>query len=97
MFLDCIRIFWSTVGIIAAVFFAFVLFHASRPVPDNVEQHNTRLDPVSRDTILNADILDIAKEAIIGPPTLERKPVVELDNAKRILKDDEPLRAFDEL
>lgn len=97
MILDCIRIFWSIVGIIAAVFFAFVLFHASRPVPDYVEQQNTRLDPASRDAILNAEIPDIAKEAIIGPPTPKRKPIVKVDSAKRVLKDDERLRAFDEL
>ncbi|XP_014555652.1 hypothetical protein COCVIDRAFT_101998 [Bipolaris victoriae FI3] len=94
---NCIRIFWSIVGIIAAVFFAFVLFHASRPVPDHVEQQNTRLDPASRDAILNAEIPDIAKEAIIGPPTPKRKPIVKVDSAKRVLKDDERLRAFDEL
>ncbi|EUC50980.1 hypothetical protein COCMIDRAFT_80616 [Bipolaris oryzae ATCC 44560] len=94
---NCIRIFWGIAGIIAAIFFALVLFHASRPVSDIVEQNHTGLDPASRDAILNADIPDIAKEAIIGSPTPKHKPAVKVDNSKRTLKDNEPLRAFDEL
>ncbi|KAJ5026689.1 hypothetical protein J3E72DRAFT_374938 [Bipolaris maydis] len=94
---NCIRIFWGIVGVIAAVFFVLVLFHASRPVPDSAEQHSTRLDSASRDAVLKADIPEIAKEAIIGSPTPKRKPIVQVDNAKRIPKDDVPLRSFDEL
>jgi hypothetical protein len=91
-----VRIFWGTVGFIAAVIFALVFFHPFRPV-HVVEEPKTTMDPASKQAILDAPIPDIAKEAIIGPEPVTASPVVETSNAKPLLEDDERLRGFDEL
>ena len=88
---------WGVVGFIASVFFIFILFHTSEPVHDSLKQRDTRLDPATRDAILNADIPEIAKEAIIGPETAKVSPTVGVADTEPIPEDDELLRAFDEL
>ncbi|KNG51216.1 hypothetical protein DDE82_007997 [Stemphylium lycopersici] len=92
-----VRIFWGVAGFLATVFFTFILFHPSKPAQNIVIQRKTELDPASRDAILNADIPDIAKEAIIGPSAPRVKPVVKMTDTTSAQEEDERLRAFDEL
>jgi hypothetical protein len=91
-----VRIFWAIVGFVAAVILALVLFRPSQPT-DHSHEPNHTLDPAIREAILNADIPDIAKEAIIGPSSSTASPRVETPDAQLVLDDDERLRAFDEL
>jgi hypothetical protein len=91
-----VRIFWGTIGFIAAVIVAFVLFHPFKPA-HIVEEAKTTMDPASKKAILNAAIPDMAKEAIIGLSTSTASPIVETSLAKPLLEDDERLRVFDEL
>ncbi|KAG9188316.1 hypothetical protein G6011_02239 [Alternaria panax] len=91
-----VRIFWGILGFIAAVILALVLFRPSQPTNDVLEPQNT-LDPATRDAILNANIPDIAKEAIIGPSTSTVSQVVETVDPQLVLGSDERLRGFDEL
>ncbi len=90
------RIFWGIVGFIAAVILALVLFRPSQST-DYVHEPNNTLDPATRDAILNADIPDIAKEAIIGPSSSTASPRVETADTELVLEDDGRLRGFDEL
>jgi len=91
-----VRIFWGTVGLLLTVLFLFFLFHPLQPV-DGAKTRQTHLDPAMRDAILNADIPDIAKEAIIGHTTVRTSSVVVSAGVKPTPKDDERLRKFDEL
>jgi hypothetical protein len=87
-----VRIFWGTVGFIAAVIFTLILFHPFRPAPV-VEEPRTSMDSASKQAILNAPIPAIAKEAIIGP----ERATASTSDTKPLLEDDERLRGFDEL
>jgi hypothetical protein len=91
-----VRIFWGTVGFIATVIFALVLFHPFRPA-HVAEEPKTTMDPASKQAILSAPIPNIAKGAIIGPEPVTVSPIVETSDAKPLLEDDERLRGFDEL
>jgi hypothetical protein len=91
-----VRIFWGTVGFVAVILFALVLFHPFRPIPV-VEAPKTFMDHASKQAMLDAHIPVIAKEAIIGPEPVMVSPIVETSDAKPLLEDDERLRGFDEL
>jgi hypothetical protein len=91
-----VRIFWCTVGFVAIIIFALVLFHPFRPAPV-VDEPTITMDPVSKQAILDAPIPDIAKEAILGSEPIAASPRVETSDAKPLLEDDERLRGFDEL
>jgi hypothetical protein len=88
--------FCGTVGFIAAIIFALILFHPFRPA-HTIEEPKTTLDRASKQAILDAPIPDIAKEAIIGPETLAPSLMIETSSAKPLLEDDVRLRGFDEL
>jgi hypothetical protein len=93
-----LRIFWSTLGSIATVVFALILFHFFRPL--HVGHHpKTRPAFASRANIMDAPIPDIAKEAIMGTSLhtpsskLETSPSIEA----KVAADDVRLHVFDEL
>ncbi|EOA86351.1 uncharacterized protein SETTUDRAFT_47405 [Exserohilum turcica Et28A] len=89
----CMRIFWIAVGFVITLFFVFVLFHPHEPAHDGAEQFKPKLDPA----ILNADVPDMAKEAITRAATSRVSPVVDTAKTRHVLKEDEQLRSFDEL
>jgi hypothetical protein len=77
-----------------------MLFQQLRPVhPDT--GHTPALDFTSREQILNAQIPDMAKEAIMRPNKAKEQLDVRIKSpsakASAGLKDDGRLRAFDEL
>jgi hypothetical protein len=90
------RIFWGTLGSIAAVIFAVIISHHFRPVTAT-HKLASNLDFASRAQIMEADLPDIAKEAIVGVPTgtSELKPTTT--NLARVPAEDQRLRMFDEL
>ncbi|KAF1837520.1 hypothetical protein BDW02DRAFT_566006 [Decorospora gaudefroyi] len=91
-----VRMFWGTVGFIAALVFALVLFHPSQPA-DAVEEAKPTRDTAVKEAISNAAIPDIAREAILGTWSSVATPIAETSDAKPLLEDDERLRGFDEL
>lgn len=90
------RIFWAIVAFVATLILALVLFRPAQPA-HRVPEPQSTLDPATREAILNADIPNIAKEAIIGPLTSTANHVVETIDPHLVLEDDERLRGFDEL
>jgi hypothetical protein len=92
-----VRIFWGIVGTIAAFIFILVVFRPFSPT-HIADENKTALDPASRDAILDAPIPNIAKEAILAPPSSSTaSSVVDTSSAKPLLEDDARLRGFDEL
>ncbi|RYO15495.1 hypothetical protein AA0121_g6844 [Alternaria tenuissima] len=91
-----VRIFWAIVAFVATLILALVLFRPAQPA-HRVPEPQSTLDPATREAILNADIPNIAKEAIIGPLTSTANHVVETIDPHLVLEDDERLRGFDEL
>jgi hypothetical protein len=83
-------------GSIAAVIFALVVFHRFRPT---TAAHNSvsNIDFASRAQIMDADLPDIAKEAIVGLPTGTSKLNPTTTNIARASGEDQRLRIFDEL
>jgi hypothetical protein len=91
------RIFWSTIGSIIAFIFALILFHQFRPLHVDHDQQPT-LDFTSREQIMEAQIPDIAKEAIIGLSISSSGPDPALTSVAPSSDDgDSRLRIFDEL
>ncbi|RMZ66898.1 rrna processing [Pyrenophora seminiperda CCB06] len=90
------RIFWGTVGLLITALFLLFLFHPLQTA-DVAETPHKQLDSAVRDAILNADIPDIAKAAIIGSTTAKTSPVIDFASAMPTPNGNEPLRKFDEL
>ncbi|EDU50901.1 hypothetical protein PtrSN002B_004697 [Pyrenophora tritici-repentis] len=92
-----VRIFWGTIGLLVTALVLLFVFHPLQPA-DIAKTPQTQLDPATRDAILNADIPDIAKEAIIGHTTAKTtSTAVSSAGVKSAPKVDERLRKFDEL
>ncbi|EFQ93186.1 hypothetical protein CFE70_008455 [Pyrenophora teres f. teres 0-1] len=91
-----VRIFWGTIALLVAALVLLFVFHPLQPA-DIAKTPQTQLDPATKDAILNADIPDIAKEAIIGHTTVKTSTAVGSTGSKSVSKVDERLRKFDEL
>lgn len=94
--IDRLRMFWGILASIAALVIALVLFHHLKPVY-TAGAARPALDFTSRSAVLEAQIPDIAKEAIIGPHTSSKSASSETTSSQRSLADDKRLRGFDEL
>jgi hypothetical protein len=90
------RIFWSSIGFIASIIFALVIFYRFRPASAT---HNPAadLDFASRAHINEADLPEIAKEAMLGTPSCSSRPNPITTNIASVPTEDERLRVFDEL
>lgn len=93
-----LRIFWSTLGSIAAVVLALIFFYHFRPLHVG-RQSKTRPDFASRATIMDAPIPDMAKEVIMGSSihAASSEPETAPSVHATVSADDVRLRAFDEL
>ncbi|KAH7076622.1 hypothetical protein BKA63DRAFT_532740 [Paraphoma chrysanthemicola] len=91
------RIFWSTIGFIVAFILAVIIFHQIKP-PSAVHDPKPTLDFASRAKIMEAEIPDIAKEAIIGLSATASEPDPAFTSSAPSLDNgDRRLRIFDEL
>lgn len=73
-----------------------IAVHHLRPIESEHDPRPT-LDFAARAQIMDADIPDIAKEAMIGSGVDASKPEVAPTHVVSVSGDDERLRVFDEL
>ncbi|KAH7408233.1 hypothetical protein DE146DRAFT_366105 [Phaeosphaeria sp. MPI-PUGE-AT-0046c] len=90
------RIFWGILGCIIVLVLALVMAHHLRPIHSEHDPRPT-LDFATRAQVMDADLPDIAKEAIIGSGVDTSKPNVSPTHVVSVSVDDERLRVFDEL
>jgi hypothetical protein len=83
-------------GSIVAVIFAVIIFHHLRPITA-AQDSASNLDFATRAQIMEADLPDIAKEAIAGLSTGTSELNPTTTNLARVPDEDQRLRIFDEL